>query len=111
MSRPKILLLADTPDWAFARECDALVKHLGHAYEFCRAYFQDKKFANPGLYKPLKEINLSGYDLILIKGFLWFPYEVLSEIPPEKIIASANSFHIFDRDDLSEMFFPERFKD
>jgi len=32
--RPRILLIADVPDWIFARHCEELTRRLGHRYAF-----------------------------------------------------------------------------
>lgn len=42
--KPKILLIADTPTWIFARHCSEITKRLSHKYDFTTVYRDDESF-------------------------------------------------------------------
>ena len=71
-NRPRILLVGGFQNWAYDFKSDALIKHLGHLFEFEKFYTEHSH-----------TIDHTAYDGIYL--FWWFSKTYLSEIPFEKL--------------------------
>jgi len=78
--RSKILLVIDTPGWAFDKKADNIIKYSGNKYDFTKVY-------NDGV----QSIDYDAYSLIMV-----FPWNVYDRLPKpvksHKLIAGMNSF-------------------
>ena len=59
MKKPKILLIADTPNWIFDTHCKQICKHLGCIYDF-KTVYRDVDFYR------LSQSEINTYDVIYI---------------------------------------------
>ena len=58
MRKPKVLLVPDSPNWAFDNRCNALIKHLSDWFFFEKVYW-----------KEMPDIDYSIFDLAYYAGF------------------------------------------
>jgi len=58
MRKPKVLLVPDSPNWAFDNRCNALIKHLSDSFFFEKVYW-----------KEMPDIDYSIFDLVYYAGF------------------------------------------
>lgn len=57
--KPKVLLVADIPNWAYDFRCNALWKHLGDHYEFAKAYMTR-----------MPDFDYALFDVLYYAGFM-----------------------------------------
>lgn len=65
MSRPRILVVVDTPTWAWQRKAEAYQRHLGARFDICLAYHQAG--SDPQAGRPLRaadETDFTQFDLV-----------------------------------------------
>ena len=108
MIKPKILMVSDNPNWALARECDAIEKFLSYKYDFVKAYACDKRFLSNvdcrGYVYEL-ETNIEDYDLIFIREPIFYPhYNRFDKIGKDKLIISLCSNHFYDNSEKRKIF-------
>jgi glycosyltransferase involved in cell wall biosynthesis len=89
MTRPRILLCPDTPNWAFDNIADQIIRHHGDRYDFERYYM-----AGPAGY-PHVFLNqvfeiMDGFDII---HFFWRE-DVQHLLNPETVFRAATEFRL-----------------
>jgi len=102
--KSKILLIADSPDWAFARTCNAIEKRLNHKYDFTKAHFNKKIDKTENGFQNIFKMDLQQFNLIMIPGILYFPTGLLKDIDPARIVIGVSSHHHFDDAKMNEKF-------
>lgn len=90
-ARPKILLVPNTPNWAFDFEADQIIKHFSHRYEFTKLYQQSLW---------MNEENYLRYDKIYV--FFWpavnhFLKKMTPEEAKKRLITGVFSYNSWER--------------
>lgn len=88
MKKPKILLVPNTPNWAFDNRANRIIKYLSRYYNFDKKYSGDLKN---------KKVNYDKYDCIFI--FYWPDIDYLNieeKVPKEKLITGIFSYNSWE---------------
>ena len=76
--KPRILLVADSPNWAFDFRCQALIKHLNPWYDFTKIYQRE-----------IPNVDSKKFDLAYLNGFYMITDSVMGRFKKERIVTSV----------------------
>jgi len=110
--KPKILLISDTPNWAFARECDAIEKYLNFKYDIVKSFINKQFKGNRQYsdYNHYSEVNMLEFDLIVIRELFNLSYreydlfERIKKIDRNKVAITISCNHFYDFDTWSNVY-------
>jgi glycosyltransferase involved in cell wall biosynthesis len=80
-TKPRILIIPDSPGWAFDSRCNALMAYLGRYFQFDKMYF-----------KWMDDRDYSVYDLVYFMGFFQITHprnKAKDLIPVTKLVTSV----------------------
>ncbi|MCA0918754.1 glycosyltransferase family 4 protein [Pseudooceanicola nanhaiensis] len=101
MTRPRVLLCPDTPNWAYDNICDQIVRHHGDTYEFER-YYMAGSVGYPHVFLNQVFDIMGRFDII---HFFWRE-DVQHLLNPETIYKAATSFRLRPEDLFDAMSRP-----
>lgn len=102
---PKILIISDVPNWAIARNVDAIASRLSHKYDIVKGALEGP-FSGMDYVDANKE-NYADYDLVIFRTVLHLPGRVLGRLEacdPGRIVATVASERTFDVQKLAYIF-------
>jgi len=98
--KPRILFISDRPDWAIARNVDAVHRLLSHKFDISRSFFaRPSTVPDPRGYHDVRDLDFSRYDLVIPRTIIHLPpdvYSRLSLIDPRKVAITIEAFHCYD---------------
>lgn len=86
--KPKILILPDSPNWAFDFVTNEIIRYLSHKYSITKMYnIENKKIISP--------IDHTKYDLVF--RFISFLVDTTKNVPRHKLLTSIRSQNSVER--------------
>ena len=114
--KKKILLISDTVDWAFARECDAIHEYLSGEYEIDRVFANRNQKQNnprPDDYRHMDDVDFKKYDLVIVReiGCIAHDHITLARlraIGSNRVAITISNNHFYDEPEWADMYFRTR---